>query len=68
MKRGVLVFYWASNRLEEKAGYKHNEVLPEGTDLFETAKDIYEKGLNVMVYNSEENDIIFVDNKRFQQR
>lgn len=47
--------------------YSHLQEIP-AWQVWEIAKEIYDKGLNVMIYHSEERPILFVDTKRFQQR
>lgn len=68
MKKGY-IHYWANFvKLEKITGYKHLEEI-EFHNVFSVAADIFSLGLNVMIYHSDENNIIlFVDEKRFQQR
>jgi hypothetical protein len=68
MKANVYFFHGANCKHEELTGYKHNQEVPV-EDIYNIVKDIFEMGLNVMLYrSSKENIIIFVDDKRFQQR
>jgi hypothetical protein len=68
MKASVYFFHGANCKHEELTGYKHNQEVPV-EDIYNIAKDIFEMGLNVMLYrSSKENIIVFVDDKRFQQR
>lgn len=63
------VFYRANSiQLEKNTGYKHLEKI-NPSDAFSIAGNIFNLGLNVMVYHSDDNSIIlFIDFKRFQQR
>ena len=64
------IFYWASGyHLATKIDYAHNQEIPV-EDVFKIAQEIFDKGLNVMIYRHKENDNItlFVDHMRFQQR
>jgi len=63
------VNYFACNyRLTEKTGYKHEEEIPFG-DIFNVTEFIFGMGLNVMLQHVGDNGvIIWVDDKRFQQR
>ena len=68
MKASVYFFHGANCKYEELTGYKHGQEVPV-EDIHNVAKDIFDIGLNVMLYRSgKENIIIFVDDKRFQQR
>ena len=64
------VYYWACGYdLAKVSGYDHNEEIPY-EDVFKIAQEIFEGGLNVMVYRNKDNDNItlFVDHMRFQTR
>lgn len=64
------IFYWAGGYdIAKQTGYKHNEEIP--TDMvFKIAQEIFDKGLNVMIYRNKDNDNItlFIDHMRFQTR
>jgi len=68
MKATIFFFHGANCKHEELTGYKHNQEVP-ANDIYNVAKDIFDAGLNVMLYHSgKENIVIMVDDKRFQQR
>lgn len=53
---------------EYLTGLKNSQII-ESKDIIETIFHIFNKGLNVMLYHLNENEmIIFIDNLRFQQR
>lgn len=57
--------YWHSS-LEKELGYKHNQ---EISDIWTVAKEISDKGYNVMIQNTADtNRILWVDTGRFTQR
>jgi hypothetical protein len=60
------IFYWAFQKFEEITGFVDREEIPYDR-VFEIAQEIFNKGLNVMIYHkSIEGDIIlFVDDERF---
>lgn len=61
------IFYWAHQDFEEQTGYAHNQDVPVN-DIFTIMAFIFGTGLNVMLYHDSNQDvIIFVDNKRFGQ-
>ena len=63
------VFFWATgpDAYKDQIPYKHKE---DVDDAWEVAKDIFDAGLNVMMYHVPNSDVIilFVDHKRFSQR
>ena len=64
------IFYWANGfEFAKRTGYEHNQEIPV-EDVFKIAQEIFDTGLNVMVYQNKDNDnvTLFVDNKRFTQR
>lgn len=63
------IFYWAFQNFEKITGYEHGQEIPYDK-IFEIAQEIFNTGLNVMIYhhNDNENITLFVDNKRFTQR
>jgi len=62
------VNYFACNyHLSEQTGYKHEQEIPIG-DIFNVAAFIFGMGLNVMLQHIGEGVIVWVDDKRFQQR
>jgi hypothetical protein len=64
----VTVYDWAmGSNLEARTKYKHNQEI-DADKTFEVAKEIFDSGLNVMLFRLEGNTIIAVDTKRFQQR
>ncbi|MBN1637330.1 MAG: hypothetical protein JW866_00050 [Ignavibacteriales bacterium] len=67
MKASIFFFHGANCKHEELTGYKHNQEVPV-EDIFNIVAFIFGTGLNVMLYHSDENIIIMVDDKRFQQR
>lgn len=67
MKATVFFFHGANCKHEELTGYKHSQEVPI-EDIHNVAKDIFDLGLNVMLYHSGDNVTIMVDDKRFQQR
>jgi len=68
MKATIFYFHGANCKHEELSGYKHNQEVPV-EDIYNVARDIFDLGLNVMLYHSgNDNIVIMVDDKRFQQR
>ena len=66
----AIVFYWAGGYdLAKRTGWFHNQEI-EVDEVFAVAQEIFNKGLNVMIYRNKINDNItlFVDHMRFQQR
>ncbi len=64
------IFYWACGySIATQIDYAHNQEIPV-EDVFKIAQEIFDKGLNVMIYRSKDNDNItlFVDHMRFQTR
>ena len=61
----TIVFYWAG--IIKNCHYEHREEILD-KDKMKVAQEIFKTGNNVMLCHGEINDIIFVDNKRFQQR
>jgi hypothetical protein len=56
----------ASQQLKEIGYENKQEINPD--DVFKIASDIFGAGLNVMVFHNEDNIVLAVDTKRFQQR
>ena len=52
--------------MKELTGYNDGDTIEE--DVFELSKTLVLKGINVMLYNTIEGIILFVDKYRFQQR
>jgi hypothetical protein len=68
MKAQIFFFHGANNKYESLTGYKHLEEIP-AHQIWDVARMIFNKGLNVMVFHSSEHGItLMVDDKRFQQR
>ncbi len=63
-ERGVGIYYWSRPGLAATAGYPHNSRV-EG-DYWEIAKDIMDKGLNVMLRSDK--SMIYVSDDLFRQR
>ena len=71
----AVIFYFAGQNFKPITGFDHNSEIPYDR-VFEIQKDIFEKGLNVMLYHlpkGNDNDkdiriILFVDDKRFTSR
>ena len=66
----AIIYYWAGgHHLAKRTGYEHNEEIPV-EKVFEIAQEIFDKGLNVMIYRNKINDNItlFIDHLRFQTR
>lgn len=62
------IYYWACQNFKELTGYEHDQEIPV-EDVYAVMASIFEKGLNVMLYHSSDDNItLFVDNKRFGQR
>ena len=68
MKKAI-IFFWASQNFEKETGYKHKQEV-QYEQMYIIAQQIFEKGLNVMLYHQPNSDetLIFIDNKRFTQR
>jgi hypothetical protein len=68
MKTTIFFFHGANCKHEELTGYKHNQEVPF-EDIFSITAWVFGLGLNVMLYHSgADSVIIFIDDKRFQQR
>ena len=78
MNKDFIIIDWAyeaKGKLEE-LGYSQCKEDPlqyqsKGQNVWVTAQDIFDGGLNVLVWHGETNDapdVLFVDTKRFQQR
>lgn len=74
----AIIFYWACGYdlaktcgydLAKTCGYEHNQEIPI-EEVFKVAQEIFDGGLNVMIYRNKINDNItlFVDHMRFQTR
>ena len=61
----IIKNYHLSN-MKELTGYNDGDII--GEDIFELSKSLVLKGINIMLYNTEEGIILFVDKYRFQQR
>lgn len=63
------IFYWAFQNHESITGYADRAELPYDK-VFEIAQEIFDKGLNVMVFhnNVEGSITLFVDDRRFTHR
>jgi hypothetical protein len=64
------IFLWVSEVAQklEKLGYKDRQKIA-AEDVFQVMQNIFEVGLNVMLYhNDDESTVLFVDTRRFQQR
>lgn len=67
MEKAIIIDF-VNCDLERKTGYANKQEIPV-EDVFKVAQEIFEKGLNVMVYRtSDKKTILFVDNKRFTPR
>ena len=69
--RKLIIFYWALQDFEEQTGYKHNAVVEfyEMCEVTKIAESIFNTGLNVMLsHGKDDNVILYVDDRRFQQR
>lgn len=65
----TLIYFWAfqNEQFKKLTGYDHHQEIPF-EDTFKASKEIFDKGLNVMVYHSTNGAILYVDDKRFTQR
>lgn len=70
----AIIFYFAGQNFKPITGYDHNSEIPHDK-IFDIQKEIFEKGLNVMLYHTNgsntDNDvkvILFVDDRRFTSR
>lgn len=67
MDKAIIIDFVDCN-LEKKTGYNHKQEIPIA-DVFKVAEEIFGKGLNVMVYRTNDNKVIlYVDDKRFISR
>lgn len=61
----VLMFCWYTNYPKLPDWFKHSQEI----DLdFEKLQELFNTGLNIMLYHGKEKNILFVDDKRFSQR
>jgi hypothetical protein len=51
----------------EEIGYINGQEI-DYKKIFKIAKDIFEGGLNIMIFNNDDRIILAVDTRRFQQR
>ncbi len=64
----IVVAYWYG-RMEKTVGIKHNEKFDYSDEKRNEIIDlILEKGLNIMLFQQKDTLIIWIDNKKFQQR
>jgi hypothetical protein len=65
----ITIYDWTGGMLLNKKQYFHNQVV-EGTinDVFVISNDLFKSGLNVMITHNDDDVIIYVDYKKFQQR
>ena len=65
----VHIYDWAGNNLLKNTEYSHRQDLEVSDDEFmRIVKNIYDRGLNVMLRHTGQDTVLFVDNERFQQR
>lgn len=60
------IFNYHLPDMKQQTGYDHKEIV--NRNIFEVSQELFEKGINVMLYNSTEIPILFVDNGKFRQR
>ena len=65
-KNWVGHFHGSNKSFEEKTGYTHNTAVDES--IRSIIHKILKTGLNVMVLQYEHQNVIFIDDGRFQQR
>ena len=64
----IIVAYWYGN-LEDKVGIKRNTIYEHSVEKRHEIVDlVLSKGLNIMLFQTKERLIIWIDDKKFQQR
>lgn len=70
MAKKVIIYFWAPNeKIQEQAGYTQEQELLD-TDPFKIAEEVFNKGLQVMVFqgNEEGSTFVGIDDRLFRSR
>jgi hypothetical protein len=76
MNKKAIIYNYHGQDFKSITGHDHNSEIPY-EKVFEVAKDVFEKGLNVMVIQTSAKDkeawgavgaVLYIDDRNFKQR